>query len=109
MALVQVSRFHPFDCYLVRYALDDAIAAAVLVDGGCACARWSLMLNGCHCETRWNDLLLTVRCDFGGNCHYAVAGCADDFDSDTTYRWDNYSTVNVVQNAETGFPDRLWP
>lgn len=39
---------------------------------------WSLMLNDCH-ETRWNDGLLIVRCDFDGNFEaVAAAAGADD-------------------------------
>lgn len=84
MAPIQVSKFHPFDCYLVRYAFDDATAAVARADDGFACARWSLVLNGCRCETRWNDLM-TERCDFGGSLDCVVIGCADDFDNGTTY------------------------
>lgn len=79
---VRDCKHRPCDCYFVPHvldAIDDAFVDLI-------CVHWSLLLNGCHYETRWNDLLI-VRCGFGDRLNDVLA--VHYSDNDVTYYLDS--------------------
>lgn len=80
---VQDYKHRPCDCCFVLHVFDAIDGAFVDL----ICVHWSLLLNGCHYETRWNDLLI-VQCGFGDSLNGVLLAvhCSD---NDVTYYLDS--------------------